>query len=46
MDNTRLEGAIALVTGAHGDIGSAIARLLEQRGATGRSLAGLAKLEV
>jgi NAD(P)-dependent dehydrogenase (short-subunit alcohol dehydrogenase family) len=34
MDATRLEGAIALVTGANGDIGSAVAHLLEARGAT------------
>lgn len=34
MDATRLDGAIALVTGANGDIGSAVCRLLEARGAT------------
>lgn len=34
MDATRLDGAIALVTGANGDIGSAVCDLLEARGAT------------
>ncbi|MDF2640680.1 MAG: hypothetical protein K0R64_3664 [Novosphingobium lindaniclasticum] len=34
MDTTRLDGAIALVTGANGDIGSAVCTLLEARGAT------------
>ncbi|WP_232493313.1 SDR family NAD(P)-dependent oxidoreductase [Novosphingobium kaempferiae] len=34
MDATRLDGAIALVTGANGDIGSAVCHLLAARGAT------------
>lgn len=34
MDTTRLDGAVALVTGACGDIGSAVASLLEARGAS------------
>ncbi|KHK92653.1 SDR family NAD(P)-dependent oxidoreductase [Novosphingobium malaysiense] len=33
-DATKLDGSIALVTGASGDIGSAVASLLEKRGAT------------
>ncbi|AOR79382.1 short-chain dehydrogenase/reductase SDR [Sphingomonas sp. LH128] len=33
MDATRLDGAIALVTGASGDIGAAVCSLLEARGA-------------
>ncbi|MFT4054115.1 MAG: SDR family oxidoreductase [Novosphingobium sp.] len=34
MDATRLDGAVALVTGANGDIGAEVCDLLEARGAT------------